>query len=164
MKTGVLQYPCQHSAGCGLAVRACYGQNPFPRQHMTGQKLRPRTVVQPAIQYILNGRITTRHGITDNHQIRMRLQVLRLEPVTKRNALLFQLGAHRRINVGIGPTHLEAQLPRQDRQTAHERSANAEYMNMHRSSCNLLLLETSLALARPSATAPKPTPNTVRRP
>ena len=41
------------------------------------------------------------------------------------DTLLAQLGAHGRIDIGVRTTDLVAQLPRQQRQSAHEGTANA---------------------------------------
>ena len=62
----------------------------------------------------------------------------RVKTFTERNALLLKLGAHGRIDIGVRATDLHAQLLGQQGQTAHECSADSQYMYVHGNSCKLL--------------------------
>ncbi|MCY1438474.1 hypothetical protein D9M71_546760 [compost metagenome] len=131
----MLQHPGQHAAGGGLAVGAGRGKHPAALQHVVGQPLRAGYVGQALVQYMLHRRVAARQRVADHHQVRRRLQVGGVVALHQLDALGFQLGAHRGIDVGVGAGHPMAELLGQHGQRAHEGAADAENVDMHENSC-----------------------------
>ncbi len=67
---GLLQYPAQHGAGGGLAVRAGHGQNVLLVQNVLAQPLRAGCIRQTLIQNGFHQRITARHHVAHYIEIR----------------------------------------------------------------------------------------------
>ncbi|MNN19192.1 hypothetical protein D3C81_1324250 [compost metagenome] len=128
---GVFQHPGQHAAGGGLAVGAGHRQHPAALQHVVGQPLRAADVGQAGVEYMLHRRVAARQGVADHHQVRRRLQLRRVVALGQLDALGLQLGAHRRIDVGVGAGDAVAEFLGQHRQRAHEGAADAENVDMH---------------------------------
>ena len=105
--------------------------NPPVLQEMLLQPLWARRVGDIVIQYVFNRRITARQCVTDNYNVRLRLQVLHLIAFHQSNTLRLELCAHGRIHIGIRTGHFMTRLFGQYRNTPHEGSADAEDMNMH---------------------------------
>ena len=131
LETGILEDPGEHAGGGGLAMGARYGQYPAPLQHMFRQPLGTRGIGQPLIEQVLHRRIAPRHGVAHHHHIRRRLQVLGPIALHQLDAGRCQLGAHGGIDIGVRSADLMAQRPGQQGDTAHERSADTEDMEMH---------------------------------
>ena len=70
------QNPCGHSRRGGFAMRTRNGNHPTVAQHKIMQPLRTRHIRDVLFQYRLNARVTTRHGVTDDHQVRTGLKLL----------------------------------------------------------------------------------------
>ena len=128
---GMLQHPGQHAAGGGLAVRTGSGQHPAPLQHMVGQPLRAGHIGQALVQHVLDRRVAAAQRVTDHHQVRRRLQVRRVVALHQFDALGFELGAHGRVDVGVGAGDAVAKLLGQHGQRPHEGAADAEDVDMH---------------------------------
>ena len=129
--TGVFEDPGQHRGGRGLAVRAGHGQHPSITQDMVADPLRARHVLQAAVQDFLDQRIATRHDVADHIQVGIQRHLVRAVALDQLDALGFELGAHRRIDVGVAAGDTVAGLLGQDRKSAHEGAANAEDMDVH---------------------------------
>jgi uncharacterized protein (TIGR02444 family) len=105
--------------------------DPASTQHMSGKPLRPGTVVEPLLKRVLHRRIAPRHGIADNHQVRVRLQMAGTEALLQGDALRFQLCAHGGIDIGIGAADGVPQLFGEHGQAAHEGAADAKNVYVH---------------------------------
>jgi hypothetical protein len=112
-------------------VRAGHGQHPFLAQDMFADPLWTRHVWQAAVQDFLDQRITAGHDITHHIQVGIQRHLLRTVALDQFDALGFELGAHRGIDVGVATGDAVTGFFRQDRQAAHEGAANAEDVNMH---------------------------------
>ena len=130
-QTGIFKNPGQHRGGGGFAVRAGYRQHPLVVQHLLGQPLRAGDVWQAAIEDFLHQRIATCDHVADHKHIRFQFKLLRAEALNQLDTLRFQLGAHRRINVGIAASHTKTCLFGDDGNAAHESTANTKNMNVH---------------------------------
>ncbi len=125
--------PGRHTGGGGFAVRPGNGDNPAVAQDKIMQPLRARHVRDIAFQHRFNAWIPTGHGVTHDHQIRLRLQLAGVISLNQRNSLLLEQRAHRRIHIGVRTCHFMAQRARQHCQSAHESATNPQYMNAHTS-------------------------------
>ena len=108
--TRIFQQPGQQAGSRRLAVGAGYRQHPTILQYVTGQPFRAGHVGHALIEHVLHRRVTARHGITDNDQIRRRRKVRRVIALLQHDPLLGQLRAHGRVDVGIGAADLMAQF------------------------------------------------------
>ena len=131
LATGGFQYPGQHGRGGGLAVRAGHRQHPALMQYVLGQPLRPGDVGQAAIEDGLHQRIAARHDIANDPEIRGDGQLRGVPARNQFDALLLELGAHGRIDVGIATGDTMASLTRQHRNAAHEGAADSQDVYMH---------------------------------
>ncbi|MNG98293.1 hypothetical protein D3C79_574300 [compost metagenome] len=127
----MFQHPGQHAAGRGLAVGTGNGQHPAALQHVVGQPLRAGNIGQALVQHVFHRRVATRHGVADDHQVWRRVQLGRVIALGQLDALGFELGAHRGIDVGVRAGDAVAKFLGQHRQRAHESAANTENVNMH---------------------------------
>ena len=128
---GLFQHPGEHAGAAGLAVGTGHGHDPAALQHMVGQPLRAADIEQALVQYIFHRRIAAAHGIADHHQIRRRLQLGRVVALDQLDTLGFQLGAHGRVDIGIGAGDAVTKFLGQHCQRTHEGAADAEDMNVH---------------------------------
>ncbi len=128
---GVFQQPGQQTGGRGFAMGAGYRQYPAILQHMPRQPFGAGHVGHALIQHVLHCRVAAGHGIADDDHVRGRLQMLGTVPLLQGNTLFAELGTHRRIDVGVRAADLMAQFACQQRQRPHERTADAENVEMH---------------------------------
>ena len=132
IESRTFEYPGQHGAGGCLSVRACDTQYPLGRdpapQYIFSQPLRSRDIRQIAIEYFLHQRISARYHVSDDIHIGVKLKLIYAKAFDQRYTLGFQLGTHRRIDVGVASGHAIARLFRQRGNAAHERAADPQYM------------------------------------
>jgi hypothetical protein len=128
---GIFQDPGQHRGGRGLAVGTGDGQHPFMTQNMVPDPLRARYIPQAAVQDFLDQRIAARHHVPDHIQVGIERHLVRAIALDQLDALGFELGAHRWIDVGVAPGDAVAGLFGQYCQAAHEGAANTEDMDVH---------------------------------
>ncbi len=98
---------------------------------MFQQPLGTRDIRKVAIEHILHAGIAPAHGIADHHQIRRRIELGRVITLGQFYALLFELGTHGGIDVGIRAGHPITQLLGQHRHPPHEGATDPEDVNMH---------------------------------
>ncbi len=67
--------PGRHARRGGFTVGTGYRQHPAVAQHKVVQPLRAGHIGNALLQHCLNARIAPRHGITNNHQIRGRIEL-----------------------------------------------------------------------------------------
>ena len=127
----VFEYPGQHGRGGRLAMRAGHGQYPLVAQDVFADPLRAGHIRQAAVEDFFHQRVTARDDIANHIQIRVQLGLFGIKALDQFDSLRFQLGAHRRIHVGIATGDFMAGFLGQHGQAAHEGTANAENMNMH---------------------------------
>ena len=109
---------------------AGHGQHVAARQHVLGQPLRAAGVGQAGVEDRLHQRVAAREHIADHVQIGADRQLFGVEALDQLDALGFELGAHRRVDVGIRAFHVQPELARQRGNAAHEGAADAENMNV----------------------------------
>src|SRR5690606_6477737 len=63
------QYPCQHGAGAGLAVRAGYSHDMLPAQDRFTEPLRPRRVGQALVENGFHQWIAAADHVADDVQV-----------------------------------------------------------------------------------------------
>ncbi|MNN34352.1 hypothetical protein D3C81_1481560 [compost metagenome] len=111
------------------------GQHPAALQHMVGQPLRAGNVGQALVQHVLDRRVAARQRVADHHQVRRRFQVRGIVALHQLDALGFELGAHGRVDVGVGTGHPVAEFLGQHGEGTHEGAADAENVDVHADSC-----------------------------
>ena len=79
-----------HTGGGGFTVRTGHGNNPTVAQDEIMQPLWARHERNIAFQYRLNARITSRHGVANDHQIRRGIQLAGIITLNQRDALFFR--------------------------------------------------------------------------
>ena len=131
LEAGIFEDPRQQRGGGGLAVGARHGQHPAPLQHVLGQPLGARYVGQPLVEDGLEERIAAGDRVAHHEDVRLEAELLDAIAFDEADALLLELGAHRRIDVGVAARHLVAGSPRQQCHATHEGAANPENMNVH---------------------------------
>ncbi|MDR6234962.1 hypothetical protein QE440_002703 [Pseudomonas psychrotolerans] len=127
----MLQHPGQHAGGGGLAMGPGHCQYPAALQHMLGQPLWAGDIGQTFVQHVFHRRIAARQGVADHHQVRRGVELRRVVALGQLDALGFQLGAHGRIDVGIGAGHAMAGFLGQHRERPHEGAADTEDVDVH---------------------------------
>jgi len=93
--------------------------------------LRPRDVGQVAVEDRLHQRIAARDHVADQEQVGFQPNLLRVPAFDELDALRLQLGAHRRVDVGVAAGHLVACLLRDRSDAAHEGAADAQDVDVH---------------------------------
>ena len=110
---------------------ARHRQHPALAQDVLAYPLRTRGVGQATIEDFFHQRIAARNDIAYHIQVGLQRYLFSTETLDQRNALLFKLGAHRRVDIGVAAGHLVAGLARQYGEAAHECAADAKDMYMH---------------------------------
>ena len=87
---------------------ACHGQHPLLAQHILGQPLGAGHIGQALVENLLQQRIAARNGIADDEQVGRDADLRRIVTLDQIDALGFELGAHRRIDIGIATGHAMA--------------------------------------------------------
>ncbi|MND59197.1 hypothetical protein D3C80_503910 [compost metagenome] len=118
------QNPGRHPGRRRFAVRTGNRQHPAVAQDKVMQPLRARHERNIAFQHRFHTRVTARHGVADDNQIRFNVQLAGIISLNKIDALFLKQGAHRRIHIGVRTRHLMAQRARQHCQSAHESATN----------------------------------------
>jgi hypothetical protein len=93
--------------------------------------LRAGRIRQAAIEDFFHQRIAARNDIAYYIQVGLKRCLLGAVTLDQRDALLFQLGAHRRVDIGVAAGHLVAGLAGQHGEPPHESAADAKDMYMH---------------------------------
>ena len=100
-------------------------------QHVLGQPLRPGNVVEPFVEHVLDRRIAARQRVADHDLLAVVADRIRRIAFAQRDAQLFELGGHRRIDVLVAAFDLVTGLARQRRHAAHEGAADTEDVEFH---------------------------------
>ena len=98
---------------------------------MLGQPLRPGDIRQAAVENRLEQRVAARHRVADHVHVGLQVELAAVVAFDQPDALLLELGAHRRIHVGVAAGHGMAGCAREQRNAAHEGAADAEDMDVH---------------------------------
>ncbi len=127
----MFQYPGKHCSGGGLAVCAGYRQHPFLSEHVLGQPLRPGNKRQSAVENFLDQRIAAGHHVANDEDVRLEFDLIGGETFGEGDVLLFKLGAHRRIDIGVTTRDFVSRLFCEHGDAAHEAAADTEDVNVH---------------------------------
>ena len=128
----VFEYPGQHCRGTGLAVGAGHCQHPLAVKQVFAQPLRAGGIRKAAVEDGLDHRHAARHHVADHVQVGLVLVELGgVHPLVQFDAGGFQLRGHRRVDIFIATGDGVTGVARQHGDAAHERSADAEDMNVH---------------------------------
>jgi len=76
--------------------------------------------------------LTARHDIADHEQIGVQIELLRAVTLYKTNALSLELRAHGRVDAGVAAGDRVPGAAREYGETAHERAADSEDVDMHK--------------------------------
>ena len=98
---------------------------------MLGKPLWPRHIRKATVQDHLHQRIAARYDIADHPQVGREFYLVWVKTLDERDAGHFQLGAHRRVDVGVTARDTMTGSSRQQCQPTHEGAADAENMKMH---------------------------------
>ena len=116
--------------GCGFAVRAADHERRFVTQEKVGQRLGHGEIGQGQTPKLYGFRVYGPHHIADNHQIRLRVQVLGQKALLHRNVQAGQKIRHGRIDILIRARDVEAPGLEHPGQGGHGRAADADQVNM----------------------------------
>ena len=128
---GVLEDEGQHARGGRLAVRARDAEHPASLQHVLRQPFRSRDVAAAAVEQRLDQRVAAAHHVADHEHVRCELQLVRLVALDQVDAERLELRAHRRIHVAVGAGDPMAGRAGQRGDAAHERSGDADDVQVH---------------------------------
>ena len=131
LKSCCLQQPCRHASRRRLAVGAGYRNDPAISQHMFCKPGRAGGIGHTLVQYRLDDRHTAAHDVADDDEVGRKIQLPGIEAFDQVDAKAAQLIAHGRIHAAIATGHPVAGLAGNGGNSAHERPANTEDMNMH---------------------------------
>ena len=92
-----------------------------------------KTILQAAIEHGFHERVAARHYVAHDPDIGREADLVRAKSLDQFDALLGELRAHGRIDVGVAAGHRMAGRLRDCRDAAHESAADAENVEMHRS-------------------------------
>ncbi len=113
-------------------MSARYAQNPAVVQDVLRQPLRAGNVRQVAVEDFLHQRVAARYHVADDVDVRIQFQLLDAPAFDQFYALRFELGAHRRIDVGVAAGDAMACLAGNGGDAAHEGAADAENVDVLR--------------------------------
>src|SRR5438067_4060061 len=98
-------------------------------EEMIADRLWKRTVPNLAVEHLLELGIAARDRVADDHQIEIRADVLRCVALQRRDLLLGQKIAHRRIDVLVRSPHVVATTLEQRGERGHRGSADPNQVN-----------------------------------
>ncbi len=127
----LIQYPGQHRSGRRLAVGSRNGQHPLATQDVFRQPLRAGNIGQITGKDFFQQGVATRNGIAHHKKIGLQGDLLCPVAFGQRDPFLFELGTHRRVDIGIAARHAVSGRPGKQGDAAHECAADAEDMDMH---------------------------------
>ena len=104
-------------------------RSPTPQKELS-DCLRQGHVRNPEVEHRLDLRIAARHGVADDDQVGGRVEMAGVEPLVGINSQALQQGAHRGINVGVGPGYPETLLREHPRQRRHCGAADGDEMDV----------------------------------
>jgi hypothetical protein len=132
LQPGVFQNPGQQAAGGGLAVSAGHRQNVPAAQHVIGQPCRAGGVGYFAVEQGFDQRPAPAHHVADHHRIRPEFgELFGVVAFPQGDTGLGQLGAHRRIDVGVAAGNGMAGRAGEQGDAGHEGAADTENVNVH---------------------------------
>src|SRR4029450_450783 len=99
LKSGGLKNPREKRGGCRLAVGARDHQIVPSTEERLFQGFGKGKIVKLAVEHGFDGGISAHHGIADDDYISRRRDILWVEALRNRNALVLQEGRHRGIDV-----------------------------------------------------------------
>src|SRR5690606_10796093 len=126
-----IQHMCQHAGSGGLAMCAGNSQDMLALQYGLTEPLRAGYIGQAGVQNRFHQRVATRHNIADYEKVRLKSDLVGLEPFYEFDALFFQLGTHGRVNAGVTARDLVAGGACYQGQATHERTADAYDVQVH---------------------------------
>ncbi len=127
----VFQNPGKHGGSCCFSMCPSYCQHAPAEQGIFGEPLRAGNITVAAIQYGLHQLLAAAHDIPDHPHVRIQRRLIGAISHGQLDALRFELGAHRRINIGIASGDPMAGGLGDGGNAAHESAANAEYVDVH---------------------------------
>ena len=127
----VIQNPGYHRRRRRFSVRSRHRQNVPALQNVFTHPLRARGVGEPGVENRFQQGIAAGYGVADHPQVRLYRELRSVIAFRQTDPRLFQLIAHRRINIFIAPRHRVSRLHRKLSHTAHERTADTQNMNVH---------------------------------
>ena len=98
----------------------------------------PRHEGNAALQQRLDHGLAARHDIADHHHVRCRIELRGVEALHDVDAQRLQLRAHRRIDILVRTGDAMTGGTRDGGDAAHERAADAEYVDVHYCACRRL--------------------------
>ncbi len=107
------------------------GQDVTAAQHVLVEESGRRGVRNLVLQQIFHRRIAPRQRVTDDNAIRRGLKLFGLVTGDHFDTLLPEEIAHGRIGLGVRTRHAVAETAGEQRESPHERAADAEKMKMH---------------------------------
>src|SRR6186713_2958195 len=131
----MLENPAEHAGGGGLAVRASDSEHVNVSQYFARQPFRSRGVGNAAVEQCLDDRDTARHHVAYDHHVGAGHELPGFETRGELDTQRLQLRAHGWIDILVRPGDAMARSFRDGRDAAHERTADAENVNVHDANC-----------------------------
>ncbi len=127
----LVEDPGQHRRRSGLAVRAGDGEDVAAGEDLLGEPLRPARVGGVGVEDRFDQRVAAHDRVADDEEIRRERELIGVVALDQLDAEGGKLVAHRRVDVGVAAGHPVPGLARERRQSAHERAADAEDVQVH---------------------------------
>jgi hypothetical protein len=103
--------------------------NGFAAQVVLTQPAWSGHIFNALVQHVLDCRISTAKGVANDHQVRVRLQLIGLIPLGEHDTLFSQQRAHGGVSVLIGTGHRVTRSLCQHCHSTHKSTAGAKYVN-----------------------------------
>jgi len=131
LEPGLFQYPRQHGGNRGLAVGARDRCDPAPGENVVPQPLGAGNVWKSLLEDFLHERISSRDHVADHEHVGPKPRLVGAPAFNELDALRGELRAHWRVDVGVATGDAVPGRAREERDAAHESTADAEDVKMH---------------------------------
>jgi hypothetical protein len=112
-------------------VRAGDGEDVATGEDLLGEPLRPTRVARASVEDRFHQRVAARDRVADDEEVGRQLQLVGVVAFDQLDAEGLELVAHWRVDVGVAAGHPVPGLARECGQSAHERAADAEDVQVH---------------------------------
>ena len=129
---GLLEDPGEHRRRPGLAVRSRDREDVAAGEDLLGEPLRPARVGDVGVEDRFDQRVAARERVADDIEIGRELELLGVVAFDQLDAERLELIAHRRVDVGVAAGHPVPGVAGERGEPAHERAADAEDVQVHR--------------------------------
>src|SRR5579863_6889241 len=123
-----MKNPRQHRRRRCLPVRSAHHNRMLSRQKFFFKHLGQRPIRNFPIEHFLKLRIPARDDVPNHDQVRLRIEMLRVKAVKKRNSHALQKCRRWRIHARVRPGNAPAFLSQHSRERRHRRPADSDHV------------------------------------